>query len=147
MKVNFEIDKNVSETIITIKTNEVTDNINNIMLYLENDYNNNILGYLKDEVYILKKENIESIYTKGNNLYAFSEGKEYRLKERLYFYQELLKQNSFVKISNSELINLSKVKKVKLGLKGTILITFESNRETYCSRRKIKDLKEALNIK
>ena len=126
---------------------EVTDNINNIMLYLENDYNNNILGYLKDEVYILKKENIESIYTKGNNLYAFSEGKEYRLKERLYFYQELLKQNSFVKISNSELINLSKVKKVKLGLKGTILITFESNRETYCSRRKIKDLKEALNIK
>ncbi len=146
MKVNLEIDKSLNESIITIQTNEITENISNILLYIENE-DNNILGYIQDEVYILKKEDIESIYTNGNNVYAFSNGKEYRLKERLYFYHEMLHKNSFVRISNSELINVKKVKKVKLNLKGTILITFESGRNTYCSRRKINDFKEALNIK
>ena len=147
MEVNLKVNKEVKETVITIETNEVTDKINSIIQYLENEEDTNILGYYENEVYILKKEEIESIYTQENNVYAYYNGKEYRLKNRLYIYETLLEGKSFVKISNSELINLNKVIKVKLNIKGTLLITFQSQRHTYCSRRKIKDIKEALNIK
>lgn len=147
MNVNVEIDTSISETTIIIKTNSLSDKLNDIVLYLNNFDNLNIIGYKDGKLHILKKEDIETIYSEGNNVFAFSNNQVYMLKNRIYELEHILGNYGFIRISNSELLNFNKVKTLDLNITGTIQITLESGKYTYCSRRKIKTIKKFLNIK
>ena len=58
----------------------------------------------------------------------------------------MISKEKFLRISNSEIINFDKVKKINTKLLGTICINFKSGYQTYASRRYIKKIKEFLNI-
>ena len=147
MKINIEVDENLSSPIVTIKSNEINDEVNNIISYLNAFNQNAIVGHKDKEIYFLNPQDIETIYSEGVKIYANVNDNIYQLKGRLYEYEELLKDTNFIRISNSELINLHKVVKVNLSLNDTIEIFLKNGKSTYCSRRKISDLKRALGLK
>lgn len=147
MKINLEIDKNLHDIIVNVLANKKSDETDNLINYLNNYKQDKIIGYLDKELTLLEKNQIESIFTEGNYIYAYYQNKTYQLKNRLYELEEILKDLNFIRISNSELINLSKVEKLDLSFSGTIKITLQSGKYSYCSRRKITNIKQALNIK
>lgn len=147
MKVNVELDNNINDIIILIKAKEINEQLNTITTYLNNIDNKNIIGYIDKEAYILEQNKIENIYSEGNNVFACSNNKTYKLKYKLYECEKILENTNFIRISNSELVNFNNVKNLDLKFSGTILITLNSGKKTYCSRRKIKYIKEKLNIK
>ncbi len=147
MKINLKIDKSIHDIIINVLASEESNETDKLLNYLYNYRQDKIIGYLNKELIFLEKNKIESIFTDGNYVYAYYKGKTYQLKNRLYELEEILKTNSFIRISNSELVNLNKVVKLDLNLAGTIKITLESGRYSYCSRRKIANIKQALKIK
>lgn len=65
---------------------------------------------------------------------------------RLYELEERLDQTRFVRISNSEIINLDRVTSVDLSLSGTICMTLDGTVKAYVSRRYVKKIKETLNL-
>ena len=65
---------------------------------------------------------------------------------RLYELEERLDQTRFVRISNSEIINLDRVTAVDLSLSGTICMTLDGAVRVYVSRRYMKRIKETLNM-
>ena len=65
---------------------------------------------------------------------------------RLYELEERLDATRFVRISNSEIINLNRVTAVDLSLSGTICMTLDGAVKVYVSRRYVKKIKETLNL-
>ena len=72
--------------------------------------------------------------------------KIYTVRLRLYELEERLDPHTFVRISNSEILNLKKITAMDLSLTGTIRITLEDGTSTYVSRRYVKKIKDALGL-
>ena len=68
------------------------------------------------------------------------------IRLRLYEAEERLKPFRFVRISNSEIINLKKVGSFDLSFAGTICVTLTDGSKTYVSRRYVTKIKEVLGI-
>lgn len=68
------------------------------------------------------------------------------LKYRLYELAELLTDPSFLRISNSELINFKKVRSMNMSISGTISILLSNGAKTYVSRRYVAKIKTFLGL-
>ena len=91
----------------------------------------------------------------GDFLRFFSDGKgvsaqtgeeTYTVRLRLYELEERLDPRRFVRISNSEIVNLDKVTALDLSLTGTICMTLNGTVHAYVSRRYVKKIKETLGL-
>ena len=71
---------------------------------------------------------------------------EYALRLRLYEAEQRLDSKTFVRISNSDIINLRKVKSFDLSFVGTICITLSNGTVTYVSRRSVAKIKQLLGM-
>ena len=89
---------------------------------------------------------IPRFYTDGQGVSAQTAGETYAVRLRLYELEERLDQTRFVRISNSEIINLDRVTAVDLSLSGTICMTLDGTVKAYVSRRYMKKIKEVLNM-
>lgn len=68
------------------------------------------------------------------------------MRQRLYELEERLDKGSFVRISNSEIINMKKVKGFDLSFTGTICVSLSNGTTTYVSRRYVAKIKQVLGI-
>ena len=95
---------------------------------------------------ILNQQEIIRIYTQSGKVLAATVSGEYTLRFRLYELEARLDPKNFVRISNSEIINLKKVKGFDLSLAGNIRVTLTDGVVTYVSRRYISKIKKLLGI-
>ena len=80
------------------------------------------------------------LYLAGGNSRRFGENK------LLYELEGKLDRHTFVRISNSEIVNLRKVAALDLSLTGTIRLKLTDGTVCYASRRYVKKIKEALGL-
>ena len=105
-----------------------------------------ITGFYNDLAEILSPDDIIRIYAEDGKIFASVNSKEYILRQRLYELEEQLNKYSFVRISNSEIINLKKVRNFDLSLSGTICVTLSDGTATYVSRRYVSKIKKVLGL-
>ena len=86
-------------------------------------------------------------FTLGKGVAAQTEEGEWEVHLRLYELEEVLDRRRFVRISNSEIINLDRVTAVDLSVTGTIKMTLDGTTECYVSRRYVKKIKETLQLR
>ena len=148
MKVEFKIDNNIDETKVVIYSKEKNEEIKSLMRKLENyNYNfENLIGTKDDMTYILEQENIESFLTESGRVYARIGNTKFNIKRKLYELEENFKSTSFVRISNSEIVNFNKVESLDIQGSLSIRLNFKSGEYTYVSRRYIKRIKNFLKI-
>ncbi|MDR0919563.1 MAG: LytTR family transcriptional regulator [Oscillospiraceae bacterium] len=79
-------------------------------------------------------------------IYAITDDDEYIVKMRLYELEERLSKSKFVRVSNSEIINLGKVKDFDLSFSGSICVRFVDNTTTFVSRRFVTKIKKFLGM-
>ena len=102
--------------------------------------------YKDHNLYILNQDEIESIYSENGKVYVRYANEVYSTKNRLYEIENLLDNNSFIRISNSEIINFDKVKNIDFKIIGTLIFNFKSGNKAYSSRRYIPKIKKFLEI-
>ena len=146
MQIEIKIDDNCIEPKLIIITNKVNDEINDIIHMLQSKTPEVITGFYNDLAEILSPEDIIRIYAESGKTFASVNKKEYSLRQRLYELEEQLTKHSFVRISNSEIINLKKVRSFDLSLSGTIFVTLSDNTTTYVSRRYVSKIKQVLGL-
>lgn len=146
MQIEIKIDEHCTEPKITIVTNKVTDEINEITKKLAGEQTQMIAGFLDEQVTLLEPNQIYRILASNGKVYAETELQKYVIRLRLYEMEQRLASNSFVRISNSEIINLKKVMGFDLSFTGTICVSLSNGTVTYVSRRYVARIKQLLGI-
>ena len=146
MQVEIKIDDSCIEPRVIILTNRVNHEINDILNTLSSKTPELITGFYNDLAEILSPDDIIRIYAAGGKTFAIINDKEYILRQRLYELEEQLSKHSFVRISNSEILNLKKVRNFDLSLSGTICVTLTDSTVTYVSRRYVSKIKQVLGL-
>ena len=146
MQIEIKIDKNYREPKIIIMTDKMTDEVNDIVKKLSVEQTQLIAGFKDDSVQIIDPSSIYRVYAQSGKVFAETSKGNYLLRLRLYEAEERLEKLSFVRISNSDIINLKKVKSFDLSFVGTICITLSNGTVTYVSRRTVSKIKKLLGI-
>lgn len=154
VEIQIELERKIPKAVIY--TGEVTEEINEAVKRLSGKVPQFLSGisvskYSQAEktsevMQILEPDQIYRIYAGNQKIYAVTPQGEFRLKSRLYELEEQLKENMFVRISNSELVNLKKAEQFDLSLSGTICVQLKNGEKSYVSRRYVKKIKEILGV-
>ncbi len=124
----------------------MSDEINLLVRKITEDVPQMIAGFQNDQLKVLEQDDIFRIYTANNKVFANTSDGDYSLRLRLYELEERLEKNDFVRISNSEIINIRKVKAFDLSFTGTICVKLIDGTVTYVSRRYVPKIKQILGI-
>ena len=146
MEVEIKIDPLYREVKVILLTDRMTDEVQSIVNRISEQGCGSLTGFRDDTVTLLEREDVYRIYAAGGKVYAVTQTGEYALKARLYEVEDQLKNASFVRISNSEIVNLKKVKNFDLSFVGTIYVKFTDGTSTYVSRRYVSKIKDVLGI-
>ena len=146
MQVEVKIDETADQPKVIIVTPKITEEVNALVQTLSEAEPKVIAGFHEDTVTVLDEQDILRIYSANGRVYAVLPSGEYVVRLRLYEAEERLKPSHFVRISNSEIINLKKVRNFDLSFAGTICVTLTDGSKTYVSRRYVTKIKEVLGI-
>lgn len=146
MRIEIQIDKECREPKILIVTNQVTEEINELMRKLSGEAPQMLVGFMEDQAEPVSPEEIIRVYAASGKVYAVTENKEYALRLRLYEAEKKLDRKYFVRISQSEIINLKKVKRFDLSFTGTIGVLLSDGTTSYASRRYVAKIKQLLEM-
>lgn len=146
MQVEVKIDSSVTEPRIIVLTNKIDDEVNAIVQRLSDETPQMIAGFQDNLLRILEQSEIYRIYAGSGKVFAVTEQGEYVLRLRLYELEDRLDKKRFVRISNSEIINLQKAKNFDLSFSGTICVELLNGTVTYVSRRYVSRIKQVLGV-
>ena len=146
MKIRFEIDASSSEPEVVIRAAGMTEEINQIIRQLGEESPSLIPGIQDDRVELLNPDDLIRVYAQNGKIFAVTAKGEYALRQRLYEWEERLDKRRFVRISNSEIINLNQVLHFDLNLVGTICVRLSNGTTTYVSRRYVSKIKQLLGL-
>ncbi len=146
MKIEVRIDEKCKEPKIIVMTDKMTDEINALVKRLSEEQPQVIAGFKDDTVEVLEPSDIYRVFTTSGKVLAETSHGKYTLRLRLYEMEQRLDNRSFVRISNSDIINLKKVKSFDLSFAGTICIRLSNGTVTYVSRRSVAKIKQLLGL-
>ncbi len=147
MKIDIIIDENVSETTITIKSKAADDELKSILDSLKYEEEGVISGSDSNgKISVLDENKIIRLYSENSKIIIVCKDKTYTSKSRLYELENRLNKKKFVRISKSEIINLSAVKNFDLSFSGTICVELINGDTSFVSRRNVSKIKNILGI-
>ena len=126
--------------------NQKVDSLYEHIVEFDKKRTETLTAYRNDIVKIVNVTDIFRIYTGNQKVYIQTNKGEYVIRYRLYELDETLDKKQFLRISNSEIVNVKKIRDIDLSIIGKICIRFEDNTQTYVSRRYIPKIKKCLGI-
>lgn len=149
MKIQIEIDKDIKENEVTIKCNDLTDEIKKIQKVLTNLCAKEIdISYYKDDTeYYINLDQILFFQTEDSGVTAHTKNDIYSVKYKLYELEELLPEN-FIRVSKSGILNTDKIFSITRNITSSSIVQFQdSHKKIYVSRHYYKELKFYLSEK
>ena len=151
MKSMVEIEVVLNEKYIdpkvTIKTKANTRQVENIIYAIENASDNDfpqIVANDNDKLVFISQRDIVRIYTEGRRILLQTADEIYTVKRTLAGLEEDLNPDRFLRISQSEIINLYKVKCFDISVSGTIGVEFDCGIKSWASRSRMKQVRGML---
>ena len=144
MKFTFIIDRSKEEEVV-ITAGEKTELVAQIeALVCRYNAVDRLMGYLEDEVRMLKFEDIACVTVLGGKTCAVAtDGKTYRLHMRLYEAESIL-PSSFIRINKSTVANETHILRFVATIGGGIDAVFQGGHRDYVSRRCFSEIKRRL---
>lgn len=146
MQLEVKIDSSCIEPKVIILTASMTEDVNIILNKLSDQTPQIISGSKDNKIEVIEQADLIRIYASSGKVFAVTHKGEYALRLRLYEIEERLPPHQFVRISNSEIINLKNVSNFDLSFTGTICVKLANGTITYVSRRYVSKLKKILGI-
>ena len=146
MDVEFKLEPGRQEPKLIIVAGENTPDLQQLMKELSGLALTPIPVWEREQSKLLPQDEFLRFYTDGKGVSAQTTQDTYVVRLRLYELEERLNSRRFVRISNSEIINLDRVTAIDMSLTGTICMTLDGKVGAYVSRRYVKKIKETLGI-
>lgn len=142
MKLNVFVDKTEEERIdIYIKEKrQIVEDIEKLI-----SEKNELLCHKNGEIYKIGFSEIVLFTVENEKVAVFTEKDKFFVKERLYMIEEKM-PSYFVKLNQSAICNIKKIKKFDCSVSGTLKVTFTNGLTDFVSRRQVKAVKERLGL-
>ena len=144
VKLKFVQDDSADDVEIIIRAKEQNEEVERILKTLNQDTNDIIICDVLSNDQLVDTKDIIIISKNGRYLSIKTTNGEYVLNEPLYKIEERLDKSWFVRISQSEIVNLKYVKKWSIYSGGVIKIELQNGIQSYTSRRYANQIKEIL---
>ncbi|MCK0471679.1 LytTR family DNA-binding domain-containing protein [Halalkalibacter sp. APA_J-10(15)] len=146
MKVNIDIDDKHSEPSITIKTNEWTEELEEIVNIIKGKNRRRLFGFESDQTVLLDPNDIDFIYAENRKVFACMESRRVELRMKLYEIEEILAPFHYMRFSKSVIGNLNHIDRFELSFNGNLCVYFYSGNKEYISRNFVNPIKKRLTI-
>ena len=142
MKYRLIIEPDREEEIVIYakRRNELVDKIEALL-----NADEELVGYLEQSIIRLNREDIYCVMVEDSKVYAQTEKEKYLLKLRLYQLEERFCED-FLKINQSCLVNVSKIKRFDSSIGGSLMVVLKNGYRDYVSRRQLKTVKERIGF-
>lgn len=104
-----------------------------------------LIGYREEEACRLDVHSVCCFFVEDSKVWAHTMHGKYRVKLRLYQLEESFPED-FVKINQSCLANVRRIRKFGTSFGGSLTVTFENGHRDYVSRRNVKTIKERFGL-
>lgn len=144
MEVMLKIIRGLSPNTIELGVRNKDSQIDKIVSFIEGQGVTRIVGKKGDRNQYIPLDICVSFYANQKKVYvSTADQNTFLVNNRLYELAENLPRN-FVRISNTEIVNLNFVSEFQLSKSGIIIIYFKDGTQTSSSRRYLKRVKERL---
>ena len=144
MKIKYDIQEKYQEIEIHLCSRERSAELLEVRELLENILGTQIKVYKNQEHKTVVPAEIVRIYSQNKRVYVKTQNECYEVNDRIYVLEEQLQDRGFVRISNSELVNIRQIEKMDMSYAGTIKMLLKNGDVTYVSRRYMRKIKEVL---
>ncbi|MDO1605798.1 LytTR family DNA-binding domain-containing protein [Lactobacillus sp. YT155] len=148
MKIKVEIDQNINDTEIIIKSAENTEKVTElkkqIKELIKTDQQLLVIG--NDKEYQLSIDEILFFEISDRKNYVHTEAESFITRKKLMELEEIL-PNYFVRSSKSSIVNTRKIYSISKSITGTVIGFQNSVKQQYVSRKYYRQLKNKLEKK
>ena len=149
LQVDVKINPCVEDVEVLITAEKKTQFVNNLVEVIW-DFDKHtvttLTGYIDNRAYIIKVADILRIFALNQKVYIQTANGEFLIKYRLYEIEDVLRKQKFLRISNSEIVNIKKIADIDLSIIGRVCIRLSGDICVYVSRRYIPKIKKSLGI-
>lgn len=128
---------------VTIDCYEIDDDVREIVSYVKSRQGQ-LTGKLDGEQYEISIKDILYIESVDNRVFIYTSKESYETSSKIYELEELLKKNSFLRISKSSIVNLMKIKSIKPSINARFIAVLSNGEEIMISRKYVANLKKTL---
>lgn len=149
MKIKIEIDENLEEEEIVIRCRELDEDVISIQKRISDAVNSRMqLQVVRGEKeYFITVDEVLFFETDSSGVVVHTASQIYETKHRLYELEELL-PGSFVRVSKSSILNVTKVRALHRNITGASEVEFAGSSKTvFVSRNYLKVLTTKLEEK
>ena len=147
VEIEVVLDERYADPLVTIRTKSNTQQVENIICAIEDASHSDFpqIAAVKDDVVMfVSQRDIVRVHTEGRKIVIQTEDEIYTVKRTLAGLEDVLNSARFLRISQSEIINLYKVKSFDFNLAGTIGVEFGFGIKSWVSRSRVKQIKNLL---
>ena len=127
----------------SVRDDDVEGIVNAVQAYSENS-SPSIMAFFNEEMEMVPQRKIIRLYISNRKVHIETAEKTYDVRKPLQEIEILLDKKRFVRISQSETINIYKVKSFDFSTAGTIGVELVNGQNTWVARRRIRNVKELL---
>ena len=147
MKVEIQIDPELEEPVVILRAPSPTEEVEQLAARLRGEAPPQpFTVYDGREAVRVSRSMVLRFYTEDKGVYCQTAQGVFTVRQRLYELEEELGGTKFVRVSNSEIVNLDRVAALDLTLAGTIKMTLEGGTVCWVSRRYVKKIRQALGL-
>ena len=140
INVRTNISKEFENIEVIINAPEKTEQVLEIeknLLNLNSENISKIIGMQGNNIFIINISDVIKFYSDDKKNYCLTKDGNFIIKEKLYFLEDNLPKDKFIRISNSVIVNIEKVKCFDTSILGSILIKFKDDTQEYVSKRRV----------
>lgn len=124
--------------------NQEVQMLENELLSITSKSVKQIIAMQDNDIFIINVSDIILFFSEEKNNFCKTKDGIYRIKEKLYYLEEMLSPKDFIRISNSTIININHVKCFNTSIIGKIIVKFKDGSEESVSKRKTSEIMKFL---
>lgn len=145
--IEVVIDEDYPDPKVTIRAKEKNTQVENIIYAIENVSENDfpqIPAAGDDGLILLSQRDIIRAFTDNRRILIQTDEGIFMYRRSLSALEEALNPGRFIRISQSEIINIYKVKRFDINIAGTIGVEFDNGEKSWASRSCVRSLKKII---
>ena len=146
--IEIRIDPACHEPVIVIRTDQKTQEVENIVHAVENCMDGGypmVIGHRDETMELLSQRDIIRVFVESRRVRICTQDGIYESGKTLSYLEMVLNPDRFIRISRFEIVNIRKIARFDFSMAGTVHIVFDDGSVTWAARRYVRAIQQALN--